>query len=73
LFDFTVVRVAHLGFLLSFQTHCLTALFTHRFSFRCPYTNYQGFDEFMNVVLDDAEEVYVEKAGKEIKARRELG
>lgn len=27
----------------------------------------------MNVVLDDAEEVYTEKAGKEIKARRDLG
>lgn len=33
----------------------------------------QGFDEFMNVVLDDAEEVYTEKQGKEVKARRELG
>ncbi|KAI9634599.1 putative small nuclear ribonucleoprotein E [Dioszegia hungarica] len=34
-----------------------------------------GFDEFMNVVLDDAEEVYdcSAKAGKEPKPRRELG
>jgi len=29
----------------------------------------QGFDEFMNVVLDEATEVYV----KETKPRRELG
>ena len=29
----------------------------------------QGFDEFMNVVLDEAAEVYV----KEAKPRRELG
>jgi hypothetical protein len=29
----------------------------------------QGFDEFMNVVIDDAAEVYV----KEAKPRRELG
>ena len=27
----------------------------------------------MNVVLDDTEEVYTEKSGKETKARRELG
>lgn len=27
----------------------------------------------MNLVLDDAEEVYVEKAGKETKARQDLG
>ncbi|RSH90717.1 mRNA splicing protein sme1 [Saitozyma podzolica] len=34
-----------------------------------------GFDEFMNVVLDDAEEVYdcSAKPGKEVKPRRELG
>ena len=37
------------------------------------YLPEQGFDEFMNVVLDDAEEVYSEKSGKEVKARRELG
>lgn len=29
----------------------------------------QGFDEFMNIVVDDAAEVYV----KEAKPRRELG
>ena len=29
----------------------------------------QGFDEFMNVVIDEAAEVYV----KEVKPRRELG
>jgi len=29
----------------------------------------QGFDEFMNVVIDEAAEVYV----KETKPRRELG
>ncbi len=29
----------------------------------------QGFDEFMNVVLDEAAEVYV----KEVQPRRELG
>jgi len=29
----------------------------------------QGFDEFMNVVVDDAAEIYV----KEAKPRRELG
>lgn len=29
----------------------------------------QGFDEFMNVVLDEAAEVYV----KDVKPRRELG
>ena len=29
----------------------------------------QGFDEFMNVVLDDAAEVYV----KDVKPRKELG
>lgn len=29
----------------------------------------QGFDEFMNVVIDEAAEVYV----KEAKPRRELG
>lgn len=35
----------------------------------------QGFDEFMNVVLDDAEEVYDcgAKPGKEVPPRRELG
>lgn len=33
----------------------------------------QGFDEFMNLVLDDAEEVYIAKAGKETKARQDLG
>lgn len=33
----------------------------------------QGFDEFMNLVLDDAEEVYIEKSGKETKARQDLG
>lgn len=35
----------------------------------------QGFDEFMNLVLDDAEEVYdcSAKPGKEVKPRRELG
>lgn len=27
----------------------------------------------MNLVLDDAEEVYVEKAGKEVKPRQDLG
>jgi small nuclear ribonucleoprotein (snRNP)-like protein len=27
----------------------------------------------MNLVLDDAEEVYVEKAGKEAKPRQDLG
>ncbi|WVF69068.1 hypothetical protein IAT40_003842 [Kwoniella sp. CBS 6097] len=34
-----------------------------------------GFDEFMNLVLDDAEEVYDcgAKAGKEVPPRRELG
>jgi hypothetical protein len=38
-------------------------------------TRGQGFDEFMNVVLDDAEEVYdcSAKPGKEVKPRRELG
>ena len=30
---------------------------------------FQGFDEFMNVVVDDAAEIYV----KEAKPRRELG
>jgi hypothetical protein len=35
--------------------------------------NQQGFDEFMNLVLDDAEEVYIEKAGKEVKPRQDLG
>ena len=29
----------------------------------------QGFDEFMNIVVNDAAEIYV----KEAKARRELG
>jgi small nuclear ribonucleoprotein E len=35
----------------------------------------QGFDEFMNVVLDETEEVYdcSAKPGKEVKARRSLG
>lgn len=35
----------------------------------------QGFDEFMNVVLDEAEEVYdcSAKPGKEVKPRRSLG
>ena len=33
----------------------------------------QGFDEFMNLVLDDAEEVYIEKSGRETKARQDLG
>jgi small nuclear ribonucleoprotein (snRNP)-like protein len=34
-----------------------------------------GFDEFMNVVLDEAEEVYDcgAKPGKEVKPRRSLG
>ncbi|RSH79216.1 mRNA splicing protein sme1 [Apiotrichum porosum] len=34
-----------------------------------------GFDEFMNVVLDEAEEVYdcSAKPGKEVKPRRSLG
>ncbi|ORY31782.1 putative small nuclear ribonucleo protein E [Naematelia encephala] len=32
-----------------------------------------GFDEFMNVVVDDTEEVYIEKPGKETKPRRDLG
>ncbi|WWD18855.1 hypothetical protein CI109_103310 [Kwoniella shandongensis] len=34
-----------------------------------------GFDEFMNLVLDDAEEVYDigAKSGKEVQPRRELG
>ncbi|ODN81501.1 hypothetical protein L202_01923 [Cryptococcus amylolentus CBS 6039] len=34
-----------------------------------------GFDEFMNLVLDDAEEVYDcgAKPGKEVQPRRELG
>ena len=32
-------------------------------------THVQGFDEFMNVVIDDAAEVYV----KDAKPRRELG
>jgi len=27
----------------------------------------------MNLVLDDAEEVYIEKSGKETKARQDLG
>lgn len=27
----------------------------------------------MNLVLDDAEEVYIEKAGKEVKPRQDLG
>lgn len=27
----------------------------------------------MNLVLDDAEEVYVEKAGKDVKPRQDLG
>lgn len=35
----------------------------------------QGFDEFMNVVIDEAEEVYdcSAKPGKEVKPRRDLG
>lgn len=35
----------------------------------------QGFDEFMNVVLDETEEVYdcSAKPGKEVKPRRSLG
>jgi hypothetical protein len=41
---------------------------SHTFS-----NNQQGFDEFMNLVLDDAEEVYIEKAGKEVKPRQDLG
>ncbi|WRT66770.1 uncharacterized protein IL334_003733 [Kwoniella shivajii] len=34
-----------------------------------------GFDEFMNLVLDDAEEVYdcAAKPGKEVPPRKELG
>ncbi|EIW67771.1 small nuclear ribonucleoprotein E [Tremella mesenterica] len=34
-----------------------------------------GFDEFMNLVLDEAEEVYdcAAKPGKPVKPRRELG
>jgi small nuclear ribonucleoprotein (snRNP)-like protein len=39
---------------------------------RMPFRK-QGFDEFMNLVLDDAEEVYIEKSGKETKARQDLG
>jgi hypothetical protein len=42
------------------------------FTFSTPNTNMsakQGFDEFMNVVIDEAVEVYV----KEAKPRRELG
>lgn len=35
--------------------------------------NTQGFDEFMNVVLDEADEVYEAKPGKEAKPRRSLG
>jgi hypothetical protein len=36
----------------------------------CPHADTdQGFDEFMNVVIDEATEVYV----KEAKPRRELG
>lgn len=34
-----------------------------------PFVHLQGFDEFMNVVIDEAAEVYV----KESKPRRELG
>lgn len=35
----------------------------------------QGFDEFMNLVIDDAEEVFEfnKKPGKEVKPSRELG
>jgi hypothetical protein len=36
-------------------------------------TGFQGFDEFMNLVIDDAEEVaYEKKSGKE-EGRRKLG
>jgi small nuclear ribonucleoprotein (snRNP)-like protein len=35
----------------------------------CDFIYLQGFDEFMNVVLDDAAEVFV----KDAKPRRELG
>ncbi|KAG6866268.1 hypothetical protein C0991_006855 [Blastosporella zonata] len=40
-------------------------------STRAPFAEFslQGFDEFMNVVIDDAAEVYV----KDAKPRRELG
>lgn len=35
----------------------------------------QGFDEFMNVVIDEAEEVYdcSAKPGKDVKPKRDLG
>lgn len=35
----------------------------------CSQVSEQGFDEFMNIVVDDAAEIYV----KEAKPRRELG
>ena len=34
----------------------------------CVYLSIQGFDEFMNLVMDDAEEVYVKD-----KKRRSVG
>ena len=48
----------------------LFSLFNHFFrTWPLIYRPNQGFDEFMNVVLDEAAEVYV----KEAQPRRELG
>lgn len=69
-FDEGVVHFRNAYCLVKTSIICILSLFTGLLEDLCSCTlSVQGFDEFMNVVIDEAAEVFV----KDAKPRRELG